>query len=168
MPEIGKLDRGVAADLLRDRVGDDDAAGLGVGLQARGDVDAVAEHVVVLEDDLGDMHAHAELDALAGRFVAARLADQRLQVDAEIGRVLRRVEHGEEAVAHVLDDAAVVGADLRLDHLRLELHEATMRIVFVGLHEAAVPRHISEHDRRHLANAQMRSAGPAHRNRLDR
>ena len=51
---------------------DADAAGLGERFEASGDVDAVAEDVAVLDDDVTLVDADAELDAVGGR--AARVA----------------------------------------------------------------------------------------------
>ena len=44
-----------------------DAAGLGDAFKPRGDIHAVAEDVVVLDDDVADMDADAQLDALVLR-----------------------------------------------------------------------------------------------------
>ena len=50
-------------DLVVDVAGDADAAGLGEAFEAGGDVDAVAEDVVGLDDDVADIDADAEADA---------------------------------------------------------------------------------------------------------
>ena len=63
----GELEPG--ADLLAHRRGDADAAGLGQGLEARGDVDAVAEDVVALDDHVAEIDADAELDPARRRHV---------------------------------------------------------------------------------------------------
>src|SRR5204863_345671 len=44
-------------------VGEANAAGLGEPLQARGHVDAVAENIAAVEDDVAEIDADAELDA---------------------------------------------------------------------------------------------------------
>ena len=51
------------ADIVADRAGHRDAARLGDALDARRDVDAIAIDVVVLEDDVAEIDADAELDA---------------------------------------------------------------------------------------------------------
>ena len=48
-------------------VGDADGARLGDAFEAGGDVHAIAEDVVVFDDDVADMHADAEFDALVLR-----------------------------------------------------------------------------------------------------
>ena len=53
----------LAAHLPVGVVGDADAAGLGDAFEPRGNIDAVAEDVAVLDDDVADMDADAEFDA---------------------------------------------------------------------------------------------------------
>ena len=62
------------ADMVADRRRNRDAAGLGDAFDARRDVDAVAIDVVVLDDDVAEIDADAELDAaiLAARRRCAR------------------------------------------------------------------------------------------------
>src|SRR5262245_48429348 len=52
-----------AADLLGHGARDHNATDFCVGLQPRGDVDAGAVDVVILDDDVGDVDGHAESDA---------------------------------------------------------------------------------------------------------
>src|SRR5262245_52067964 len=52
----------LATDLAHGIFGDTNRARLGDALQARRDVDAVAENIVLLDDDVADMYADAELD----------------------------------------------------------------------------------------------------------
>ena len=53
------------ADLVAHRRRDADAARLGQRLEPRGDIDAVAEDVAVLDDHVAEIDADAELDASA-------------------------------------------------------------------------------------------------------
>ena len=55
------------ADLVAHRAGDADAAGLGQRLQPRRDIDAVAEDVVVLGDDVAEIDADAKPACAAPR-----------------------------------------------------------------------------------------------------
>ena len=50
------------ADLVAHRAGDADAARLGKHLEARRDIDAIAENVVLLDDHVAEIDADAELD----------------------------------------------------------------------------------------------------------
>src|SRR5207247_4754247 len=60
----------LVAHLIAHDTADADAARLGERLEAGGDVDAVAIDVVVVADDVADIDADAELDALVGRTIA--------------------------------------------------------------------------------------------------
>ena len=57
----------LVANLIEHRAGDADPTGVGERLDARGDVDAVAEHVAVAHLDVTEMQADADLDAPVGR-----------------------------------------------------------------------------------------------------
>ena len=61
---VDKADIDPAFGILLDAGRHADAARLGQALEARSHVHAVAENVVVLDDDVADMDADAELDAL--------------------------------------------------------------------------------------------------------
>ena len=65
LAEILEVDVEPVADLIAHRRGDADAARLGQRLEPRRDVHAVAEDVVVLDDDVAEIDADAELDGCA-------------------------------------------------------------------------------------------------------
>ena len=67
MPHVVEGDIDLAADLTLGVVGKADAAGLGNSLEPGGDVDAVAEDIVVIKDDIADVNADAKLDPLLRR-----------------------------------------------------------------------------------------------------
>ena len=111
-----------------DRARHSNATGLGNRLDARGEVDAVAEDVLVLriDDDLAKMNADAEHHALAfvQRLVEARHA--LLDVDRCTDRRHRRRELGQHCVACRADQAAAAGLDGRppdVDLRRLQVAE---------------------------------------------
>ncbi len=60
---ILERDRQLVAHLIAHHPADADPAGLGQSLQPRGDVDAVAENVVAVVDDVAEIDPDAELDA---------------------------------------------------------------------------------------------------------
>src|SRR5258706_453863 len=60
LPEIVENHRELVADLIADRPRNAQAAGLRQGFQPRRHVDAVAENVVRLDDDVADIDADAE------------------------------------------------------------------------------------------------------------
>src|SRR6201997_865901 len=53
------------AHLVMNRIGDEHPAGIGQGLDPRGDVDAVAIEVVALDDHIAEIDADAQIDALS-------------------------------------------------------------------------------------------------------
>src|SRR5581483_12404358 len=77
LAEIGKGQRELVPDLLVGGARDADAAGFAQRLQPRGDVDAVAENVVAVDDDVADIDPDAEHDLLVfgnGRVAALHRA----------------------------------------------------------------------------------------------
>ena len=63
--------------MLCNETRDHDAARLRVALETGGDVHAVAIDVVILDNDVSDVEAHAECDALVGRPLASRAVTAR-------------------------------------------------------------------------------------------
>ena len=78
----------LVANLIEHRTGDADAAGVGERLDARGDVDAVAEDVAVAHLDVTEMQADAHLDApLRPPSEALRSHQRRLNRDGAAHRL---------------------------------------------------------------------------------
>src|SRR6186713_1114598 len=53
----------LAPNLTMGIVGQADAAGLRYSLEARCDVDAVTEHIVIVDDDIADVDAYSKFDS---------------------------------------------------------------------------------------------------------
>ena len=90
------------------------------------------------------------------------------------GRALDRIDHAREldqhAIAHQLDDAAVVLGDLRLDEVLAQRLEARVRARLVGRHQPAVADDVRSQDRGEPARHQSgpirnrkRMIGTSHR-----
>ena len=110
-PRSSKLDAELVAHRIAHRARDEDAARLGEPLQAGGDVDAVAEDVVALDDDVAEVDADAEFDArLVGR-AAVAVGHAGLDLDGAAHRLDDAGELDQQAVAGALDDAAAVVGD---------------------------------------------------------
>ena len=107
LAEILEGDVEPVADLVAHRGRHADAAGFRHDFEPRGDVDAVAEDVVVLDDDVAEVDADAEDEAprRAACPVAPRHAS--LEVDGAAHRVDDALEFDQHAVAGGLDDAAL-------------------------------------------------------------
>ena len=86
-------------------------------LHPRGDVDAVAENIVALDDDVADIDADAEFDAVGLRRPSACARAAASGSDRAGHRVHGAGEFDEHAVAHDLDDppacSAILGRSAR-------------------------------------------------------
>ena len=133
-------------DLVVHVAGEQDPARLGQGLEPRGDVDPVAEDVAALVDDVADVDADAEADALGLGDVRLPLGHAALDRDRAGDRVDDAGELAEDAVAHQLDDAPAVLGDERLDELLAVGLEAVEGALLVALHQARVADHVRRQD----------------------
>src|SRR5206468_653320 len=111
---------------------DADPAGLGQAFEPRRDVDAVAENVPVLGDNVAQIDADAELDTLAGNEVALAVEHAALDFGGAAHRVDDAGEFRQETVAGGLDDAALVLANLGLDEFAAMGAQARDRAFLVG------------------------------------
>ena len=147
------------------------AARLRERLEPGGDVDAVAVNVVALDDDVAEVDADAERDALVLGQLALALGDAPLHLDRALHRLDHARELHERAVAHQLDDAAVQPGHERPDEVCLKGLQAGMRPRLVGRHEPAVADHVSGQDRRQPARHSIQSdhwgSTPILRSKLD-
>ncbi len=99
-------DTDLAADLALGVIGDADAAGLCDSLKARGDVDAVAENIVVVDNDVADVNADAEFDPDILRHAGVLRGHAPLDFYGAFHGIDRAGELDQHAVACGLDDAA--------------------------------------------------------------
>ncbi|MEZ5865581.1 MAG: hypothetical protein R3D25_16485 [Geminicoccaceae bacterium] len=134
--------------MLVDVPRDQNAAGCGQRFQACGDVHAVAVDVVVVVDDVAEIDADAEPEALAlGQMALARL-EVALDGDGAIHGTDDARELDQRAVAHQLDDVAAMRLHGRLDHGGAQRPEAGMRAPLVGRHQPTVADHVGGENRR--------------------
>ena len=115
LAEIGKSDRKFFADLLAHRRADADPTGCGKRLDSRRDVDAIAEHVAFVDDDVTKVDADAEADALALRQIGVAILHPLLHHDGAAHGIDDRGELDQHAVAGGLEDASAVLVDQRID-----------------------------------------------------
>jgi hypothetical protein len=153
---VGQL----VSDLVSHHSGDADPAGLGERLKACRDIDSVAEDVVVLDNDVAEIDADAKLDApLAGQLRIA-VNHPTLHFGGAAYRVDDAGEFREHAVAGVLDNAALVFPDLRIDQLPEMRLEAFVRPFLVRPHQARIAGHIGGKDRGETAGRGHGSGSP--------
>jgi hypothetical protein len=112
---------------------------------------AIAQNVVVLDDDVADVDANAERDAPALRDGRFALGDSLLNRDRAFDGIDRARELDQRSVAHQLDHAAAVLGDQRLDELRAQRLQARDRAGFVLADQPAVADRVRGQNRRELA-----------------
>ena len=130
------------ADMIAHRCRDADAARLGDALQARRHIDAVAENVAVLDDDVAEIDADAELDAAVLRHVGVAAGHAALDFGGAGDSVHHAREFHQHAVAGQLDDAALVLGDLAVDQFLAMRLERGKRGGLVDAHQPAIADHV--------------------------
>ncbi|HZS84803.1 MAG TPA: hypothetical protein VFA50_18145 [Stellaceae bacterium] len=94
---------------------DDDAGGIGQRPEAGGDVDAVAEEIAVIDDDIAEIDADAQAQAAIGGDRSVEALDCALKGDGAVDGFDGIGEFGEKPVARGLDDMAAAAPDLGID-----------------------------------------------------
>jgi hypothetical protein len=129
-------------DLVVHVAGEQDPARLGQSLQPRRDVDPIARDVALLVDDIADVDADTQADALGLGDLLLPLGHAALDRDRSGDGVDGAGELAEDAVAHELDDTPTVLGDERLDQLLAVSLEAVEGALLIALHETRVADHI--------------------------
>ena len=144
---IGEQRVDVLVDRRVHRLRQADAAGVGDLLQPGGDVDAVAEDVVALDDYIAEMHSHAEDETLVGGDFRVAFGHQPLHPERRAHCVEGAGELEQQPIAGGFDDAAAIFEEQRVDDLAMRLQRVE-RALFVCPHEPAVAHHIGTDDAR--------------------
>ena len=132
---------GLMAGLARNR----DAAGGGNRFEPDGDVDVVAEHLVLVGHHVAHVDAHPELHEAIGGKVLVSFGHHHLHRDRCLDGADDAGKFQQEAVAGVLHQAAAVIEDDRIDRGPVRL-ERGMRARLVGSHHAGVAGDVSADD----------------------
>ena len=127
-----------------DDVRDENPAMRRLALEARRDIDAVAENVVALDDDVAEIDADAEVDGRPRIEIA--LAHRPLHRDGAFDRIDDAAEFDQRAVAHHLDDAAAPRGDGWVERLAPDLPECSDRAGLVGPHHRGVAGNVGSED----------------------
>ena len=146
----GKVERQaeLALQLVVGRARDQHAARLAELLQACRDVDAVAEQVVAFDHHVAEIDADAEDDAALGRSAGLLRGDTPSASRRRRHRIDDRAELDDGAVAHQLDDAAVVLGEQRIDDLGAKRLDRGERAGLVLLDQARIADDVGRHDGR--------------------
>jgi hypothetical protein len=135
-------------DLVAHDPADEDTARVGQRLQARGDVDAVAEDVVAVDDDVADVDADAKRDPIVDRNIRIAFRHAALDVDRAHDGIDHAWEFEQQAVAGRLDDPAAVFGDPGVDQRPQMQLERRQRPALVATHQAGEADDIGRDNRR--------------------
>ena len=141
----GQVELGL--DALVNDVGDADAARLRQPFQARGNVHAVTVDIITLDNDVAKVDTDPKRQLLALRQTGAARRVRPLDSHGAGDGVNDTGELDQRAVAHKLDDAAIVARDLRIDDLAAQRLEARERVGLVGTHEPGITDNVRGQDR---------------------
>ena len=130
--------------------------GSAIDFEARRDIDAVAEDVVLVDDDIAEVDADAIEQGARSRHVAIAPLHALLEIDGATQRLGDALEFDQQAVAGRLDDAPLAPRDRRIDEFEPYGLEPGKRPGFVRFHEAAETDHVGRDDRRKPAIGFMR------------
>ena len=132
--------------MVSDHSRDTNSTGLGQCLQARRNIDAVAEDVVAINDHVSQIDPDAEPDpALFGHVLFT--ADHRaLDLNSASHGIDNARELGQQAVAGVLHNPAAVLPDLRINQLAEMCLQAFVRTLLVGAHKPRITGHVGGKD----------------------
>ncbi len=145
-PQVVEVHLDFRDDLLMDTAGNDHGTGLRQPLQTRGDVHAIAEDIVVLNDNIAEIDANSELDA-AGlwRFRVSRRHAILKRHGAPDG-IHHAGELGQEPIPRRLDNPSSVLGDAGLDQLAKVGGERGQRAFLVLTHQPRVTRNVGGED----------------------
>ncbi len=139
-------------DLVVDGLRDADGAGLGQRLEPGGDVDAVAEDVVAVDDHVAEIDADPQFETALGRDRVVDGARRALHLDGAAERIDDARKIRQQAVAGGADDPPPMRRDQRVDGAA-ELAERPMRAGLVLAHQTAEPDHVRMQNGGELARA---------------
>src|SRR5262249_5864625 len=103
--------------LVRNLAGDIDVTGFGQLLKSGGDIHPLAVAILPLDNDLAEINADTNLDALGFRYRKIALGEAALKRNRTFDRIDDAPKLGEQAIAHQFEDAPVVALYLRLEQL---------------------------------------------------
>ena len=115
-----------------------DPARLGQRFEPGCNVDAVAEDVTILDDDVADINAHAKFDAPLCRCYGVAGEHLALHLDGTAHRVDDAGELDEEAVAGSFDDATPMLGDFGVAEFTANRTQRRERALFVHAHQPRI------------------------------
>src|SRR5467141_4783233 len=128
-------------DLVVDGLRDADRPGLCECLEPRGNIDAVAEDIVAIDDNVAEIHTDPQLEATLQRDGVVHCTRRSLHLESATERVDDARKIRQQAVTCGADDPSAMRRDQRVDGAA-ELAERSMRAGLILAHQAAEPDHI--------------------------
>src|SRR5262249_54992231 len=128
----------LVAHLIANIAADADPSRLRQGFQARGDVDAVAIDVFVIDDDVRHVQANARLATPLWRNLHIALGHFPLDIDSTAYAVDDTGKLDEQAVARRFDNAPAVFRDLGIDDRASVALECGQCAFFVEAHQPRI------------------------------
>jgi len=110
--------------------------------------DAVAEDVVLVDHDVAEIDADAEIDAPLGWHARVARGHLALHLDRATNRIDHARELADQTVARHVDNAAAVLLDLGIGNLTTQHLQRGERAFLIRPHQARVARDAGRQDRR--------------------
>ena len=110
--------------------------------------DAVAEDVVLVDHDVAEIDADAEIDAPLGWHFGVARGHLALYLDRATNRIDHARELAEQTVARRVDNAATMFLDLGVGYLSPQHLQRSERAFLVRPHQARVTRDVGRQNRR--------------------
>src|ERR1700737_2832655 len=141
----------LVAHLVAHDPADADPARLGQRLEPCGDIDAVAINVVLLDDDIAEIDADAELDAaLQGDAVIVQ-CHVALQLDRAAHRIYHARELDQQPITGRFHNAAAMLGDLGVRYFAAQRRQGRVRALLVLAHQPRIAGDIGRQYRRQPA-----------------
>jgi len=160
LAEVDKVCIDPAAHLIVGGAGDANAPGFRNALQPRGEIDAVSENILAVDQHVAEVDADAVENAPRLGNVGVTLGHLLLNRDCALDRRDDGRKLQQQAVAHRLDEPPAESANDRPRRLAMLTH-GPRRAGFVLAHEPGVAHHVGGEDRREAAGGGHCSGTPA-------
>jgi hypothetical protein len=131
--------------LIVDGVRNANRTGLGERFEPRGDVYAIAEDIVAIDDDVAEIDPNPQLETTLRRNGLIDRKCGALHLDGAAERVDHTRKIGQQAVARRADNPPSMSSDQGVDGMA-ELAKRFVRSRFILAHEPAEPDHIRVQD----------------------
>jgi hypothetical protein len=132
----------LALDLIEHLARNADAAAISKAFEPSCDIDSVAEDVGALRDDVAEIYADAEFNALVRRYLRIAFEHATLNLDGTRDGVHDAAKFSEDTVPSRVGDVAAMDLDRRVPELAPVGPQPGERTDLVGAHQPAVSSHI--------------------------